>query len=77
MGGRGPVGGSDGGGLLCGNRVAAADLGEHGDFASEFEGFVDTAGPTDAEDNQPVADARRDGLFIRLLGETLAGVPGM
>lgn len=79
IGGRGPVGGDDGGGLLC-DRVAATDLGEHGDIALEFEGeteLVDTAEPADADDNQLVVDPKRDGLFKRLLGVRLVGVPGM
>lgn len=72
-GGRGPVGGDDGGGLLGGKGVAT-DLGEHGDIALEVEGGAEPAG---AEDNQPGADASRDGLFRRLLGVRLVGVPGM
>lgn len=79
IGGRGPVGGDDGGGLLCGSS-AATDLGEHGDIALEFEGetgLVHPAEPADAEDNQFTVDARRDGLFKILLGGTLVCVPGM
>lgn len=82
MGGRGPVGGDDGGGLLCGNEVAATELGEHGGMGLEFEektGLVDTAEPVDVDvdANQPVADARRDGPFRRLFDVRLVGVPGM
>ena len=79
-GGSGPVGGDDGGGLLDGNSVAATDLGEHGDIALEFEGETGLKGaaePADADDSQPVAEARRDGLFRRLLDVRLVGVPGM
>lgn len=79
MGGRGPVGGDDGGGLLAGS-VAATDLGEDGDVALEFEGetaLVDTVEPAEADGNQPVADPKSDGLCKILHGERLVGVPGM
>lgn len=62
-GGRGPVGGDDGGGLHGGNGVAATDLGEHGDIGLEAD--------------QLGADASKDGLFRRPLDVRLVGVPGM
>ena len=69
-GGKGPEGGDDGGGLLW-VRVAATDLGEHGDIALGLvgeTGFVETGEVAHADDAQLVADAKRDGLFKRLLG---------
>jgi hypothetical protein len=60
--------------------VRVADLGEHGDMTLGFEGetgFVDTAGPADADPIHPVVVAKRDGLFRRLPDVRLVGVPGI